>query len=492
MTTLKTYGPPGTGKTTRLLQLLDQELKTVPANRVAFLTFTRSARREALTRSQKNESEFPFCRTIHAICYHQLGVSRTRMVGRHQLREWGTSIGVELTGYDPDPLEEDIYGEGRQPTTGDLLIRLNHLGRHRQVKLRAMLEDAPPELTWEHARWFTEAYRSWKDHERLYDFTDLLTAYLERGRPLEVDVLFVDEAQDLSALQWKVVQKLGSQAIRTYLAGDDDQAIFTWAGASAELFNSWPADRIEVLEQSYRCPASIMEVAGEIAGRIRSRQPKAVKPRPAEGAVDDAGYLTPQDLEGPSVFILYRHHHRGRALAHDLEELTIPYSGHGSPLDTKQVVDAIAAISAWQQHKLATLPEARAFLALASPEALRVREANCPAAASDLLKDPTSIREIPQAFLALGRLPKRAYLRRCAELRGLNELLKPRVTLQSIHRAKGQEADTVILDTDLSRKAWEGLRKNPDDEHRVWYVGVTRSRNRLVRLQGTSSMRYDL
>ena len=39
-------------------------------------------------------------------------------------------------------------------------------------------------------------------------------------------VLFIDEAQDLSLLQWEMVRKIWSDAEKTYIAGDDDQAIF--------------------------------------------------------------------------------------------------------------------------------------------------------------------------------------------------------------------------------------------------------------------------
>ncbi len=42
----------------------------------------------------------------------------------------------------------------------------------------------------------------------------------------EFDVVFIDEAQDLSPIQWKLYDILKSKSKKIYLAGDDDQAIY--------------------------------------------------------------------------------------------------------------------------------------------------------------------------------------------------------------------------------------------------------------------------
>jgi DNA helicase-2/ATP-dependent DNA helicase PcrA len=484
--TLKIYGPPGTGKTTRLLQLLEQELKQLKPWQLAFLTFTRSARREALERAKLSEDELKHCRTIHAICWRQLGMSRDRMVTPKALREWGKHIGMELSGYDPDPFAEDAYGDAKQATSGDQLLRLNHLGRHRRVHLREMLQDAPPELTWELASWFTKAYREWKRQEGLLDFTDLLTQYLERGSPLRIATAMVDEAQDLSRLQWSVMKKLTGEARRLFIAGDDDQAIFTWAGASADELNRFPADEVEILSQSHRVPRAVMKVAQEVIHRVspQHRQEKTVLPRNSEGEVSRAGFLSLKDLEGPSAFVLYRHHHRGRQLAKELEEMSFPFRGHGSYLHDKNTELVLSGIAHWSLNQTATADESRAAL-------LRTRETDSPMLAAEAL------RRVPSDWsawleMALTRIEKAPYLRRCVEIHGWDEVLQPTITLQSIHQAKGQEADTVILDTDLSRRAWEGLQAKPDDEHRVWFVGVTRARERLVVLSANNPLRYEL
>ena len=64
--------------------------------------------------------------------------------------------------------------------------------------------------------------------------------------------------------------------------------------------------------------------------------------------------------------------------------------------------------------------------------------------------------------------------------RGINIFEKPRIKLSTIHGAKGGEADNVLLFMDLSGKALKEMEKNPDDAHRVLYVGVTRAKQNLV------------
>ena len=64
--------------------------------------------------------------------------------------------------------------------------------------------------------------------------------------------------------------------------------------------------------------------------------------------------------------------------------------------------------------------------------------------------------------------------------RGVNIFQKPKIKLSTVHGAKGGEADNVLLFLDLSWKALKEMEKNPDDAHRVLYVGMTRAKKNLV------------
>jgi len=81
-----------------------------------------------------------------------------------------------------------------------------------------------------------------------------------------------------------------------------------------------------------------------------------------------------------------------------------------------------------------------------------------------------------------------ALLRRGEKFNGI-----PRITVSTIHGSKGGEADNVVLFTDLSTAADEAMQMNPDDMHRVFYVGVTRTRKNLYVVEPEDAHRsYDL
>lgn len=75
-------------------------------------------------------------------------------------------------------------------------------------------------------------------------------------------------------------------------------------------------------------------------------------------------------------------------------------------------------------------------------------------------------------------VPERSYV--LAMLRRGEKITKnPRVKLSTIHSAKGGEADNVLLLTDIPHRTWKEYEKRPDDDTRVFYVGLTRAKENL-------------
>ena len=70
------------------------------------------------------------------------------------------------------------------------------------------------------------------------------------------------------------------------------------------------------------------------------------------------------------------------------------------------------------------------------------------------------------------------YLRRLERI-GENIKGEPRIRVSTIHQAKGGECDNVVVLLDLGRLVYRSYMKNPDDEHRVFYVAVTRAKQNL-------------
>jgi DNA helicase-2/ATP-dependent DNA helicase PcrA len=74
--------------------------------------------------------------------------------------------------------------------------------------------------------------------------------------------------------------------------------------------------------------------------------------------------------------------------------------------------------------------------------------------------------------------------------RGENIKAEPRIELSTIHGSKGGEADNVMLFTDLPRKADMKYWNDKDEERRVFYVGMTRARNKLHLVRAQTSKEF--
>ncbi|MGH3516918.1 MAG: ATP-dependent helicase [Haloechinothrix sp.] len=136
----------------------------------------------------------------------------------------------------------------------------------------------------------------------LFDDTDLLAR--ERAR---IRCLLVDDAQHLDPLQLKLVRLIGDAAGLFVLAGDPDQAAFSFRGADPRLLADSDPDgtRTVVLSVSYRMGAAVHAGAARIAAGMagasahRSAAPLApdvgsVRVRRFPSASAEAGWIADQ------------------------------------------------------------------------------------------------------------------------------------------------------------------------------------------------------
>ena len=133
----------------------------------------------------------------------------------------------------------------------------------------------------------------------------MLDAFLEEEYIPRLDIVFVDEAQDLTTKQWKVIEKLSESCKIRYIAGDDDQAIYKWAGADVKKFLSIKGN-IQVLPVSYRLPKKIHGLANQISNRISLRQNKEWSCRDEEGTITEIQSIEDIDMSKGNWLILAR------------------------------------------------------------------------------------------------------------------------------------------------------------------------------------------
>ena len=132
---------------------------------------------------------------------------------------------------------------------------------------------------------------NYKTSFKLRDFTDMIEQFNVSELCPKYDIVFIDESQDLSPIQWKMVDIIRKNSKYVILAGDDDQAIYGWAGADVKTFQNISAKKDIILPQSFRVPGRVQQIANKILDRIPNerRIKKIWQARKDKGFVD---YIT--------------------------------------------------------------------------------------------------------------------------------------------------------------------------------------------------------
>ena len=95
-------GPPGTGKTTTLLNLVDQFIQDgIRPRQIGYFSFTKKAATEAATRAADKfgldaENDLEFFRTLHSYAFGQLGMTKEKMMGPEDYKEFGEKCGIPI------------------------------------------------------------------------------------------------------------------------------------------------------------------------------------------------------------------------------------------------------------------------------------------------------------------------------------------------------------------------------------------------------------
>lgn len=493
-------GPPGTGKTTTLLNVVDQELASgTKPDKIAYVSFTTRAADEAKTRAMKrfslSKDDLPYFRTIHSMCFRMLGLRSADILSGAKFGEFADWAGITVTGraWSDDGMLSNFE-------SGDRMLFMENLARIRGVSLRSLYDQDDDELSWTELERVAKALHIFKREHGLHDYTDILTEFVKSGIKVNIDVLVVDEAQDLSHLQWRVVFQLAQLARRVVVAGDDDQAIYRWAGADVEQFISLEGN-VQVLGQSWRCPKEVQAVGAEIINGVSHRRPKAWKPRRGKSKIERVGMFDEVDVTdewrdgSPTspVLVLARNAY---VLREQVEPL-LRAQGMVYELAGKSSLSMLhlRAAETWENlraGKTATLADARDMYRMISAAGHIKRghkklptfgEADDRMVTFADLRDEGGLLVSPDLIWheALDNLPpeEMGYML-AARRRGEKLRAKPRIRLSTIHSAKGAEADHVVVMTEMAYRTAREVDQNPDDERRVWYVATTRARSKMT------------
>jgi DNA helicase-2/ATP-dependent DNA helicase PcrA len=386
------------------------------------------------------------------------------------------------------------------------------------------------------------AWRSYKGEHGLVGFADMLERVKQRSLVPHVDYLVIDEFQDITTLQYDVYEEWKPHVDRVLIAGDDDQVVYAWQGADPNLLLDADRDEDVVLPNSYRLPSRVLGVVNREIRHIDNRQEKDLKPRKEGGTVegiDSPSMLdlarnvryTVEDGDDETIMILFRARYQLFQFIDEFLPLGMPFSALTDQrmwtdrltqyVRAVEALDAGAELDGLQARRLADMLQDSAFGTNDRDELFdHIDELEAESDVDDLTEltvDPDSISEFapfaPGTDSAGDMLRKVTSFQRNsveAYFDGDYQGMDPsRVRIGTIHSAKGREADHVFVATDLTEKVVEQMaasvgdeavpgteeftsKTDPvpiltDNERRVFYVGMSRARERLVLLENLVS-----
>ena len=474
----KILGPPGTGKTTRLLNYAQTFIKLgTPIDKIGYFAFTKKAATEAKERMldqnpKLSEKELKHFRTLHSLAFWKLGMKKSEVMQDEHYEDIGRSLGIEVT----------VYSEGQEKTgfvdSDSEYFNIINAARIKEISIEDEYNTGmyAYELDKNLLYILRDELDNYKESYHLKDYTDMIERFNEAELCPKYDVVFIDEAQDLSPIQWKMFEILKKNSKHVILAGDDDQAIYGWAGADVKRFQQEPAKEI-VLPQSYRVPKLVQHIADNILSRIPSehRLEKKWKAREEDGAVYFGTSIEDVPLHEGKWLVLARYNDKLIKLKPTLREMGIYFEYKNRKSYKTRLYDAIQNFTRWTKGSLLSISECKDLFEFLGKEFSKTEER-----LYDLKEFGYSYTQ--RWFEVFETEPEDSlYIRDM--LQAGEELSKEaRVKLSTIHAAKGGEADNVLLILDNTKTIREAIEKSPDkedEENRIWYVGVTRTKQNL-------------
>ena len=478
-------GPPGTGKTHTLLNKVDDYLKETDPDKVGYFAFTKKAANEAKERAMDkfnlSEDDLPYFRTLHSLAFRRLGINKENVMQRRHYEDLGQKINLPLDYNDYDEEETGLF------TTKSDYLRIINLAKLRNITIDQQfnLGEHNQDVEYDKLNIIANELDRYKKEYNLIDFNDMILDFVKSDKSPRFDVVFIDEAQDLSRMQWDMVNHFNTQD--SFIAGDDDQAIFRWAGADVDSFITQTGKMLH-LTQSMRIPKKVHDFAMKIIERVSNRIYKEWKPKTVEGSVRMYESFEDVDLSKGEWMVLTRTRHMLEAIEETLTTKGLYFENKFKKSFEKDIQDAAIDWHNLLKGQLLNYRQLEYISKYMGPSHWHkkkmkgmVKEAFY--GIDQLVKD-YGLQIKLNWFEAFNdcSTDRKEYIR---AMRRNGESLKenPRIQLSTIHSVKGGEKQNVVLLTDLTHNTNKAYEKNPDDENRLFYVGATRTKENLHVIQ---------
>ena len=540
---IKIFGGPGTGKTTTMVGntdiddfsgILQRMFEERSPDNVMLIAYTRAAADEAKSRlvsltdvTQTKADER--ITTIHSMAMRFNNLKPQDIVEirwSNDKYNFCDEIGLEYNLNSGSDDEAEMLSE--PDDQGHVFFKMLSWLKSK-LKAPSEYEDCPLASAWQYDEdKFVRAANAWEEYKNqkgIWEFDDAIMESVNNEDTVDAKYLFVDEVQDLYPLQQAFLDNQFGHVDRIFLAGDDDQTIYEWAGAKPEYFlemdgkvinempelwedktGYWESEGTYILDQSWRMPNEILRLAKMAIEQVDERQEKQIKPHHEGGEFIPLRNPAPSQvinlINPDDTMVLFRAKYQMNEFGKELIKAGIPYTDRFKTWkdDVLKLRNGIAALK--NDDRLMTGDQAARIIEELPDAALNgsrdtlknTFSAQSEVATAEVVEcsyynRPNSEQEL-RRWCREFKTDDMHYYRTQAVRNNLvldNEHLSPHgVELETIHGSKGQEADTIILSTDSTQSVMDNMPEGQmtNAERRLYYVGITRTQNRLVMCQG--------
>lgn len=567
---------PGSGKTTVMVARIANLILNhhVSPRSILTLTFSRESAMDMAARYQtlfgNQNNHLPKFSTIHSFCYSVLRLYKDRY-GRQMPQLLETAQRNQILIEINQTVNNSFLGDDGLEELQNLIgyIKNTCATKTQITKIKTDIEN----LSQIH-----ELYEQFKKENSLMDYDDMLqhtlvilqkckeiTDYYQRM----YQYIHVDEAQDTSLLQHKIIKKLASKS-KIFMVGDEDQSIYSFRGAYPDELlkfeQNYKDAKLLKLEQNYRSGSDIVEKANQFIKINNNRYVKEMFTDNDKAGAIEKVYLNdyreqfsalvkavksiPADM---TIGVIYRNNESGLLLSKALldddmsfyikeHKISLFKSGIIKPVIAfMEFVDSPSNIKLFEQlYKRFKISKASFDIiksvyrkyptimdCVLNESRMEQGEANFAVVVKDVLrqvrgKSPSQIIEafekqlgydgflrwrIESGYSAPNILQKLHIFKELSKeysaaddfikaMSGFEERISrfsnkenSRITLTTVHSAKGLEFDVVFLidmvdgvlpTTAAIESSEKGEEADIESEARLFYVAVTRARERLV------------
>ena len=477
----------GSGKTRVLTSRIAHRVVagSADARHVLAITFTRDAAGELRRRLRRLEIAEPIeSGTFHAVALRLL-----------RDRAGATGVAAPVVATDRMRLIREVLTETRlrcNPATA--LAELDWVrargiepadvaAANRRLRRRSVISA-------EQLQRLAERYTALKRRRGVVDFDDLLERLSDvmESDPVFADVvrwryrhLFIDEAQDLNPLQFRLLEQLRGGRADICLVGDPRQAIYGWNGADPTLLDEverhLPGVTIVRLQGNYRCTPQVVRMGAAALSAI--------------GVVDDTESRR-ADGPDPSVVRCADDADEARVVATSAVRMVRRHGARNVAVLARTNEQLGAFEAALAGAGIATVRSAgTSVLDRCLAEVLACRNRDDLAAWVDRVwsddeADPirTRVAEEVDRFLAVGDTGS---LRAWFDLRHPFDDLEPddngAVSVLTFHAAKGREWSAVVVtgvEAGLVPHSGSTSPQQREEEARLLHVALTRASEELI------------